>query len=79
MSKNQFVKKGKFESGHTSSGERSNTSFEFSADKDGTVTILATFDKGKSHIEIKHEMMDCSVKYLIEWLQTQVEKLGKWA
>ncbi len=83
MSKEQFIKKGKFETGHTTnSGLKcggSNTNFKLSANEDGNVTILATYNEGKSHIEIEHELMDCSVKYLIKWLQAQVEKLGKWA
>ena len=79
MAKSQFIKKGKFLAAHHTDGGSSDTKFEFSANEAGRVTIKATLDYDDTHIVIEKEIMDCSVKYLIEWLQNQVVKLGKWA
>lgn len=79
MSKDQVIKKGKAILSHHTDGGSFDVIFEFSANEQGQIKIIAKYDnkRKKTHIEIEHEPITCFVDHLIEWLQEQQDKAKK--
>lgn len=70
MSKEQVIYDGNANLGHCTSGGNSKTKFVFSKSEPfGHIKITLIYDKGNTHIEEKHEIMDSFVPYLIDWLK----------
>ncbi len=77
MGKSQFIKNDEIHLNHSSTHE--NVEFVFSVNKsfgDIIITMILDQEKGKRHIEVEHEIMDCAIPHLIKWLQEKQTKFG---